>query len=118
MKSLLLVLVSAACLAAAGPLRADDSWIHGIWWYADADGLVFEGDDKDGMVFKPDGSVDLVDEFRRPYLNCVYSNGIPWELSVKCVVRGEVKELTFRVGDDRDKLSAMADPDGGGYVRS
>lgn len=118
MKSFALIVAGIACLATSASLGAETSWIHGTWWYADAGGNVLEGDDKDGMVFRSDGTVDLVDQSGTPYLNCVYSNGVPWELSVKCLVRGEVRELLFRIGKDRDKLANTRDTDGGAYVRS
>lgn len=96
---------------------ADTSWLHGTWWYADAKGNIIEGKDKDGMLFQPNGTVDLIYGSGKPYLHCAYTAQVADEVQVKCEVRGKSKEMTFRVNKEHSKIANVDDKDGGGYVR-
>jgi hypothetical protein len=98
-------------------LPGSATWVHGTWWYANSSGEIITGKDKDGMVFKPNGTVDLVDGSRKPYLSCVYTDVVEGEIGVECKVRGEVKEFVFQVRDNRSKLASTEDPDHGFYVK-
>lgn len=98
-------------------LPADASWVHGTWWYANSSGQIITGSDKDGMLFRPDGTVDLVDGSRSRYLSCVYTDLVDREIRVKCEVRGKAKELVFLIKDNHSKLANVDDPDDGYYVK-
>jgi hypothetical protein len=98
-------------------LPGDAYWVHGTWWYADSSGRIVTGKDKDGMVFGPDGSVDLVDGSRNRYLGCVYTDLVDREIRVKCEMKGKTRELIFLINDDNTQLANVDDPDSGFYVK-
>ena len=98
-------------------LPTQAKWLHGTWWYADKAGNVIQGKDKDGMVFYPDGTVELVYGNGKPYLNCVYTTVVENEVRVECEVRGKTTELAFAIENNGAKLANLEDKDGGGYIR-
>jgi len=107
----------APSLAQAPAGVQDETWLHGTWWYATADGDILEGKDKDGMVLKPDGTVDLVNESGQPYLRCTYIYSSNKVLRVDCIVSGQRRALRFLVDATRTRLSGVEDPDKGFYTR-
>lgn len=109
----LLVSLLFICSAAA----ADNNWLYGTWWYASADGQYLEGDDKDGMVFKPDGTVDLVDENAKPWLTCSYHFRTAIQINLDCVWRERPRQLRFLINEDRTQIANVEDTDNGFYRR-
>lgn len=98
-------------------LPTQATWLHGNWWYSDAQGNIVEGQDKDGMVFHPNGAVDLVYGSGKAWANCVYTTLVDREVRVKCEIRGKPQELIFIIRNDRTRLASVDDKEGGGYVR-
>ena len=102
-----------SCSSAA----ADYDWLYGTWWYAHADGQILEGEDRDGMVFKPDGTVDLVDENAKPWLSCTYSFRTAIQINLDCLVRGKPRQVKFLLNEDRTRIANVEDTDNGFYRR-
>ena len=96
---------------------AGEEWLYGTWWYAHADGQFLEGDDKDGMVFMADGTVDLVDENAKPWLSCTYYLRTAFQLNLNCLYRGKPRQLKFLVNEDRTQIANVEDTDKGFYRR-
>lgn len=97
---------------------ADRSWLYGdTWWYAHSDGQILEGKDKDGMVFKSNGNVYLVNELGKAYLTCSYSDRVAGQIRIRCIVRGEPRELGFIINADKTRLAGIEDTDHGFYTR-
>jgi len=102
---------------AGNAATAANDWILGAWWYAHSNGEIMEGDDKDGMVFKADGTVDLVDENAKPWLNCTYSFPTAIQINLDCLVRGKPRQLKFLINEDRTQIANVEDTDNGSYRR-
>jgi len=98
-------------------LPTKETWLHGTWWLADAQGKIIEGKGKDGMVFHPNGTIDLVRGSGEPYFSCVYTTVVKGQVHVECVVRGEKKELVFQIENNRSRLARLNNDDGAGYIR-
>lgn len=96
---------------------ADNDWVYGTWWYAHANGQILEGDDKDGMIFRRDGTVDLIDENAKTWLTCHYRFQTAIQINLDCTVRGESRQLRFLVNADRSRLAGVEDTDNGFYRR-
>lgn len=114
MRNALLIAVALCC---ASPVFADNSWLYGTWWYAHATGDILLGEDKDGMVFKPGGAVDLIDENAKPWLSCHYNVVTRNQIILDCIVRGKPRQLRFTVNDERTRIANDADTDNGFYRR-
>lgn len=95
--------------------QTGNDWLLGTWWYAAADGEIVQGEEKDGMRFAADGSVDLIDGSGEAYLSCRYTLGD--RLLVDCEIRGKPRRLTFRIDGDRTRLANVEDDDDGHYRR-
>ena len=106
-----------ACLACAGAALADTQWLYGTWWYAHADGQFLEGEDRDGMVFKRDGTVDLVDENARTWLTCTWELRTAIQINLDCQVRGKSRQMRFLINEDRSQIANVEDTDNGFYRR-
>lgn len=111
----MVVLVSLLLCGPLASAQADNDWLLGTWWYAESSGEILEGDDKDGMRFAADGSVDLIDGAGEAYLSCSYTTGD--RLLVNCEIRGKPRQLVFRVDADRTRLANVEDEDEGYYRR-
>lgn len=109
------LLVSVFVFGSLATAQAENDWLLGTWWYADADGEIVEGDDKDGMRFSADGSVDMIDGSGEAYLSCSYSASD--RLLVNCEIRGKPRQLVFRIDGDRTRLANVEDEDEGYYRR-
>lgn len=110
------ILLTLLLIAGAGA-AADDGWIYGTWWYAHADGQYLEGPDKDGMVFRRDGTVDLVDENAKPWLTCTWELRTAVQVNLDCQVRGKSRQLRFLINEDRSQIANVEDTDNGFYRR-
>jgi len=110
------LLLTGLALMATSAL-AENDWVYGTWWYAHASGDLMEGDDKDGMVFKPDGTVDLVDENAKPWLTCTYEFRTAIQINLDCLVRGKSRQLKFLINEDRSRIANVEDTDNGFYRR-
>ena len=100
-------------------MGSDDSrWLLGTWWYANSAGQIIEGKDKDGMLFRSDGTVDLIDESANPYLNCTFTDRFPGKIRIDCIVRNEPRALIFVIAADRTRLARVGDVDKGFYRRA
>ena len=111
------LLLLCACGPAAAQGAADNAWVYGTWWYAHADGSFMEGEDRDGMVFKPDGTVDLVDENAKPWLTCRYAFRTAIQINLECQFRGKFRELRFLINENRTQIANVEDTDNGFYKR-
>lgn len=109
-------LLTILVLVGTGAASAE-IWLYGTWWYAHADGQYLEGEDKDGMVFKADGTVDLVDENAQPWLSCTYQLRTASQLRLECVYRGKSRQLKFLINEDRTQIANVEDTDHGFYRR-
>ena len=112
-----IVLGSGYFLVTRFLLPTQETWVHGTWWYADSAGKVIEGPDKDGMLFHPNGTVDLIHGSRAAYLHCVYTAVVTGEINMKCKVRGQNREMIFVIGPDKKSLASVEDYDGGAYIK-
>ena len=102
----------------SGPLAlADNSWVLGTWWYAHADGSFLEGDDRDGMVFRTNGTVDLIDENAKTWLTCRYAFKTAIQINLACMWRGKSREMRFLINEDRTQIANVEDTDNGFYKR-
>ena len=91
-----IALAALAYLAFTTLLPYDETWLHGEWKYA--------GDDEDYMTFHGNGTVELRND-KRVYLRCVYAVVVSDEVSMECEVKGEARELVFKVSDDQRTLT-------------
>lgn len=114
----LVLAFAASIFAKTHAADADQSWLIGdTWWYAHSDGQILEGEDKDGMVFKSNGNVDLVNEVGKAYLTCSYTDRVPGQIRITCIVRGELRRLGFIINADKTHLAGIEDTDHGFYTR-
>ncbi len=111
----IVLLVSFLFAGSLAMAQSDSDWLLGTWWYAEATGEILEGDDKDGLRFSADGSVDLIDGSGEAYLSCSYTAGD--RLLVNCEIRGKPRQLVFRIDGNRTRLANVEDEDEGYYRR-
>ena len=96
----------------------DNAWLLGTWWYADSSGRIVEGEDKDGLRFRSNGTVDLVYGSGKAYLSCTYTDGFAGKLRIDCIVRDQPRALIFLVDAERTRLANVEDIDKGFYRRA
>ena len=110
--------VAVAFLLPLTAVHAENDWLHdGTWWYADSAGQIVEGDQKDGMVFRRDGTVDLVYGNGKVWLNCGYTFRTEIQINLNCIVRGEARKVMLVVSEDRTRIANVEDVDDGFYRR-
>lgn len=98
-------------------LPVDEQWLHGTWSYANSNGQIVTGKNKDGMHFHANGTVDLIDGKSKPYLHCVYTALVDKEVRMQCTVRGKQREMIFIIGQNKNSLANIDDPDKGAYIK-
>ena len=120
MKILSLAVVFSVLFAAGATAQTakDSRWLLGTWWYADSSNLIVEGEDKDGMQFRSDGSVDLIYGSGKAYLSCTYTDRFTGKIRIDCIVRNEPRALIFVISPDRTRLARVGDVDKGFYRRA
>lgn len=114
----IIAMVAVLSLAAEAQTTTDDAWLLGTWWYAGSNGVIVEGDRKDGMVFKSGNAVDLIQGSGRAYLSCSYRLHSRRDLVVSCVVRDQRRDVIFEINDSRTRLASDEDTDHGFYRRA
>ena len=114
--NMLRTLVLLSIVAWSATVAAED-WIHGTWWYADSSGRVIEGEDKDGMRFAQEGTVDLIYGSGNAYLTCKYALVTEAQLDLDCIVNGKKRRLRFVIDPSHRQLANVEDTDNGFYRR-
>ena len=117
LRIVVLIGVLAGACSTSNTAAADIEWLYGTWWYANSDGQLLEGEDKDGMVFKRDGTVDLIDENAKPWLTCTYVFRTAIQINLDCLYRGKSRQLRFLINEDRTRIANVEDTDNGFYRR-
>lgn len=116
--SMVALIATALTTTVTAETSDDNAWLQGTWWYAASNGSIVEGSRKDGMVFKSDRTVDLINASRKPYRTCSYRLRSSRVLLLGCMVNGQRRDALFNVSSDRTRLANSQDTDYGFYRRA